>query len=102
MIRPFLSLPDKLAVLPGRDNPLRVQITNPTSSEATFSVAISADSPAITLTTQPSDSRLAAGQSVTLATNARLTDPTAGAAGGVITVSLRPSTGGPAGSFRRW
>ena len=50
VIRSFLSLPDKLALLPGHDNPLRLQITNPTDHPASFSLAVTADSPAVQIT----------------------------------------------------
>jgi hypothetical protein len=95
VIKPFVSLPDKLAVLPGHDNPLQIQITNPTNKDAAFAVSLTADKPSISFTTALPEARLAAGASTTLATNARLADPSAGAAGS-ITVSLRPSAGGPA------
>jgi hypothetical protein len=46
-------------------------------------------------TTQPPDAPLAAGQSISLTSIAKLVDPAAGAAGGVVTVSFRPDAGGP-------
>lgn len=96
VIRPFLSLPDKLAILPGHDNPLRIGITNPTGREATFTVSLSADPSSLHLATPQSEAHLIAGQSTTLSTIASLADRSTAGAGGVITVSLHPAAGGPA------
>lgn len=95
IVRPMLSLPEKLAILPGRDNALRLQLANPTDHDVTFGVTASASSPSLRLSAPPSDVRLAAGQSTSLTLNASLNDSAVAETNGTITVSLRPTADGP-------
>ena len=97
VVRPILLLPDKLAVLPGQDNALRIQLVNPTSHDATFSVSMSADSAALSTGAALPDVNLGTGKSTDLTLNARLADAPGTKTNGTVTVSLRPtSTNGPA------
>jgi len=96
VVRPILLLPDKLAVLPGQDNLLRFQLTNPTDHDATFAVSMSTDSSSLQTGAPLPDVHLGAGKSTSLTLNARLADSAVGKGNGIVTLSLRSATDGPA------
>jgi hypothetical protein len=96
VVKSFLSLPDKLALLPGQDNPLRIQVGNPTDRPAAFTITVAADTPALRPTSQLPAVHLDGGKSASLAASIRLDNHSASAAKGLISVTLHPQGDAPA------